>query len=469
MKKLLSLFLAGVILISSLTFSTTAFAENEANCKGFNTYAEEQIETAGEYLTKLSDRYTLDNAADFLLYLKSGVVTDTQKKYFIKSVNENFEANNGRLIDSNGESLGTYGAVIQAYEIMHLDTGKIREAFEKMDPNSYCNPYYYRLAIECASEDYAKQICKAFIDQYYKLGEGMDYWGFGCDNTAYFLTAIAKYKDDFSEYVEDAKKLLKTYSTEQGAFFNSMYGTQACADSTAASMMAFASIGESEEAFGYYKKLTENFESSKGIFKYTTEINDYSTKGALLALEYFVASVDANNYKNTQHIYTTKITKYNNCTKADTETKTCKICGNKVVKNLTAVKKHSYTSKVTKAPTSSNTGVMTYTCKDCGYKYTKSISKLAKASISSVTPMVKGFKVTWKAVSSATGYELQYSRNSNMSNSRKREIANASRTSTTYSKIGKKTKYYVRIRTYRTINGKKYYSDWSSKKSVITK
>ena len=29
-----------------------------------------------------------------------------------------------------------------------------------------------------------------------------------------------------------------------------------------------------------------------------------------------------------------------------------------------------------------------------------------------------------------------------------------------------KKKYYVRIRTYKVVSGKKYYSKWSSKKSV---
>ena len=32
-----------------------------------------------------------------------------------------------------------------------------------------------------------------------------------------------------------------------------------------------------------------------------------------------------------------------------------------------------------------------------------------------------------------------------------------------------KTKYYVRIRTYKTVDGKKYYSNWSAKKYVTTK
>ena len=32
-----------------------------------------------------------------------------------------------------------------------------------------------------------------------------------------------------------------------------------------------------------------------------------------------------------------------------------------------------------------------------------------------------------------------------------------------------KKKYYVRVRTYKTVNGTKYYSGWSTKKYVTTK
>lgn len=45
----------------------------------------------------------------------------------------------------------------------------------------------------------------------------------------------------------------------------------------------------------------------------------------------------------------------------------------------------------------------------------------------------------------------------------------AKKTSKTISKLKAKKKYYVRIRTYKTVNGKKYCSVWSAKKSIKTK
>ena len=37
------------------------------------------------------------------------------------------------------------------------------------------------------------------------------------------------------------------------------------------------------------------------------------------------------------------------------------------------------------------------------------------------------------------------------------------------SKLSAKKKYYVRIRAYRNVNGKKIYSSWSKVKNVTTK
>ena len=42
-------------------------------------------------------------------------------------------------------------------------------------------------------------------------------------------------------------------------------------------------------------------------------------------------------------------------------------------------------------------------------------------------------------------------------------------TSVTLKSLKAKKTYYVRVRTYKTVDGKKYYSDWSSKKSKKTK
>ena len=96
-------------------------------------------------------------------------------------------------------------------------------------------------------------------------------------------------------------------------------------------------------------------------------------------------------------------------------------------------------------------------------------------SVSKVTTAKKGFKVTWKKqATQTTGYEVQYSTSSNFKKGNKTvNIAKNKTTSKSVSKLSAKKKYYVRVRTYKTVkvNGKnvKLYSGWSKAKSVTTK
>ena len=91
-------------------------------------------------------------------------------------------------------------------------------------------------------------------------------------------------------------------------------------------------------------------------------------------------------------------------------------------------------------------------------------------TVSTVTPLSKGFKAKWKKGSGITGYELQYALNSKFTKSKKTvKITRAGTLSKKITKLTAKKKYYVRIRTYKMVNGKKYNSSWSKYKTVTTK
>ncbi|MGN0533545.1 MAG: fibronectin type III domain-containing protein [Eubacterium sp.] len=95
-------------------------------------------------------------------------------------------------------------------------------------------------------------------------------------------------------------------------------------------------------------------------------------------------------------------------------------------------------------------------------------------SISSVSAGSKKFTVKWKKqATQTTGYQIQYSTNSKFSKAKTVTVGKNSTTSKTISKLSAKKKYYVRVRTYKTvkINGKatKIYSSWSKAKAVTTK
>lgn len=97
-------------------------------------------------------------------------------------------------------------------------------------------------------------------------------------------------------------------------------------------------------------------------------------------------------------------------------------------------------------------------------------------SISKVTAKKGGFTVKWKKQSSqTTGYEIVYSTSSKFVKkyTKTAMVKKSSITSKSISKLKAKKKYYVRIRTYKTVkaNGKtvKLYSGWSKAKTVVIK
>lgn len=91
-------------------------------------------------------------------------------------------------------------------------------------------------------------------------------------------------------------------------------------------------------------------------------------------------------------------------------------------------------------------------------------------TLSSVSGVKKGFTVKWKKQSTqTTGYQIQYATNSGFKSAKTLTVSSNKTTSKKVVKLNAKKKYYVRIRTYKTVSGTKYYSSWSAKKSVKTK
>lgn len=95
-------------------------------------------------------------------------------------------------------------------------------------------------------------------------------------------------------------------------------------------------------------------------------------------------------------------------------------------------------------------------------------------SISSLKAGSKKFTVKWKKqATQTTGYQVQYSASSKFSKAKTVTVGKNRTVSKKISKLSGKKKYYVRVRTYKTvkINGKsiRIYSGWSKAKTVTTK
>lgn len=157
----------------------------------------------------------------------------------------------------------------------------------------------------------------------------------------------------------------------------------------------------------------------------------------------------------------------------------CSVCGEKDVyatikipatgnHTAAAAKKENVVAATTKKGGSYDLVVR---CADCGeiisstHKTTAKI--VVKASKVTKATNVKGkkAKITVKKAASVTGYQIQYGTKKNFKGAKS---VKTKATTKTVSKLAKK-KYYVRVRTYKVVDGKTYYSSWSGAKTVTIK
>ena len=91
-------------------------------------------------------------------------------------------------------------------------------------------------------------------------------------------------------------------------------------------------------------------------------------------------------------------------------------------------------------------------------------------SVSKATGKKKALSVTWKKQATQTsGYEVMIATNARFSDAKTVKVAGALKVGATLKALKAKTKYYVKVRTYKTVGGKAYFSSWSAVKSAKTK
>jgi len=98
------------------------------------------------------------------------------------------------------------------------------------------------------------------------------------------------------------------------------------------------------------------------------------------------------------------------------------------------------------------------------------VAKPKSVSPKKVKAAKKAISVEWKKVSGVKGYQVQVATDKKFKKNKKTvTIKKQKTTKTTVKKLKAKKKYYVRMRTYKIVNGKKVYSAWSKIKTVKTK
>lgn len=94
---------------------------------------------------------------------------------------------------------------------------------------------------------------------------------------------------------------------------------------------------------------------------------------------------------------------------------------------------------------------------------------LKKVSLSSVKARKKKMVVYWKKTGGNQGYQVQYSTSKRFSSNVKTVRLSAGKKSVTIKNIPAKKRYYVRIRSYKKVGNKIWYTGWSKVKTVKTK
>ena len=157
---------------------------------------------------------------------------------------------------------------------------------------------------------------------------------------------------------------------------------------------------------------------------------------------------------------------------------------------------YTYNGKVRKPSVAVKAGEKTFSASEFAVKYSGGRKNVGKYSVTvtmkgkytgrktvtfrinpkgtAVQKLTKGrkqMKVTWKAQKTqVSGYRIQYSTSSKFKKDTHIKTVKSYKTkSLKIKKLKAKKKYYVRIQTYKTVGGIKYYSGWSKTKSVKTK
>ena len=440
MKKLLSVLLSAVMIFSAVVpFSALA----ETKTIGLKEVVTAQVEAKADMLgamnyLKASTPQTVANSYEVHKFAQAG--GDVYE--YLTALESNLKANNGKIMarqakeTKDSENLVYYAVAIDVLTILGKDVTNfggynVKQAFETFAQTNktVSNPYFYRCIVEACKAIGNDDLAKTLIDQMsksYKVGSGYDYWGISCDNTAMYASSIASYKAQYQANFNDAVNVVSKYKKAKGYYSDDKYTTSENADSTAYAMMAYSAAGDFDKAYEAYQ-LLKNFESkNNGVFMaadWSTGIlgeNKLATADALRALSYFDKACDQ-KIKDLSNSDSTKPTE----------------------------PKPAPTTKPETAKPQS--------------------TKPAKTKVQKISTGKKSITAQWKKVAGVSAYQVQIATNKKFSKNKKTFKVSKKSTKVKIKKLKAKKVYYVRVRSYKKVNGKKVYSKWSTVRKVKTK
>lgn len=437
MKKLLSVLLSAVMIFSAVVpFSALA----ETKTLGLKEVVTAQVEAKADMLgamnyLKASTPQTVANSYEVHKFAQAG--GDVSE--YLTALESNLKANNGKIMARqqgetvDSENLVYYAVAIDILTILGKDVTNfggynIKQAFETFAQTNknVSNPYFYRCIVEACKAIGNDKLARDLIDQMsksYKVGSGLDNWGYSCDNTSVYVATVAPYKAYYQTNYNDALKLIAGYKKNKGYCYQTTFEENA--NSTAMALMAYSAAGDFDKAYEAYQ-LLKNFESknNNGVFMAAdwktgamTE-NQLATADALRALSYFDDACDQ-KIKDLSNSDSTKPTQPAPTTKPET------------------AKPQSTTP--------------------------------AKTKVQKISTGKKSITAQWKKVAGVSAYQVQIATNKKFSKNKKTFKVSKKSTKVKIKKLKAKKVYYLRVRSYKKVNGKKVYSKWSTVRKVKTK
>lgn len=437
MKKLLSVLLSAVMIFSAVVpFSALA----ETKTLGLKEIVTAQVEAKADMLgamnyLKASTPQTVANSYEVHKFAQAG--GDVSE--YLTALESNLKANNGKIMARqqgetvDSENLVYYAVAIDILTILGKDVTNfggynIKQAFETFAQTNknVSNPYLYRCIVEACKTIGNDKLARDLIDQMsksYKVGSGLDNWGYSCDNTSVYVATVAPYKAYYQTNYNDALKLIAGYKKNKGYCYQTTFEENA--NSTAMALMAYSAAGDFDKAYEAYQ-LLKNFESDKnnGVFMaadWNTGIlgeNKLATADALRALSYFYKACEQ-KIKDFSNSDSTKPTQPAPTTKPET------------------AKPQSTTP--------------------------------AKTKVQKISTGKKSITAQWKKVAGVSAYQVQIATNKKFSKNKKTFKVSKKSTKVKIKKLKAKKVYYLRVRSYKKVNGKKVYSKWSTVRKVKTK
>lgn len=437
MKKLLSVLLSAVMIFSAVVpFSALA----ETKTLGLKEVVTAQVEAKADMLgainyLKASTPQTVANSYEVHKFAQAG--GDVSE--YLTALESNLKANNGKIMarqqgeTADSENLVYYAVAIDILTILGKDVTNfggynIKQAFETFAQTNknVSNPYFYRCIVEACKAIGSDKLARDLIDQMsksYKVGSGLDNWGYSCDNTSVYVATVAPYKAYYQTNYNDALKLIAGYKKNKGYCYQTTFEENA--NSTAMALMAYSAAGDFDKAYEAYQ-LLKNFESknNNGVFMAAdwntgamTE-NQLATADALRALSYFYNACEQ-KIKDLSNSDSTKPTQPAPTTKPET------------------AKPQSTTP--------------------------------AKTKVQKISTGKKSITAQWKKVAGVSAYQVQIATNKKFSKNKKTFKVSKKSTKVKIKKLKAKKVYYLRVRSYKKVNGKKVYSKWSTVRKVKTK